>query len=417
MPNYCIEFNEQGHTYLAHYGINGQRWGIRNGPPYPLDYKSHSAAEKRSNPKRLLQGHTNGVTHSKDLDPFGYESKTNEQIARDVLKKNPNAAVANPDLKNWLRTHKKELLIGAGVIGTVAIGAYIATQSSIPIDAIGRLSKDGKEKTPNELLASKLIEAIKKEQVRESYGGFNSNEERFVAQWLKADMHRFDPITPEEFANLPDDDGVVLKAGAKMFRMSKGEHARLRSGIEYISFGEDRERYKGFLPQMWRANSLFAKPNMFYESELSAKTLIKAPGKKESIRILEQVMKRANPGISDELIHSYVLKNFYKLQLNLADRDNGISKQYFKEVSARGFNAVIDFNDAGRLADKPLILLNGAQLANVDSIKQYSLSDVKKVFKDVKLPSGTEDFNINMWNLEDKADEYRPYIAIYAGTV
>ena len=42
--------------YLEHHGIEGQKWGRRNGPPYPLDYKSHSAEEKRKNPKSLLSG-------------------------------------------------------------------------------------------------------------------------------------------------------------------------------------------------------------------------------------------------------------------------------------------------------------------------------------------------------------------------
>lgn len=37
--------------YLIHYGIDGQKWGVRNGPPYPLSPSSHSAAEKRANKK------------------------------------------------------------------------------------------------------------------------------------------------------------------------------------------------------------------------------------------------------------------------------------------------------------------------------------------------------------------------------
>lgn len=32
--------------YLAHHGILGQKWGKKNGPPYPLDYKKLSAEEK-----------------------------------------------------------------------------------------------------------------------------------------------------------------------------------------------------------------------------------------------------------------------------------------------------------------------------------------------------------------------------------
>ena len=32
-------------TYLMHHGRKGQKWGRRNGPPYPLDYKKLSPEE------------------------------------------------------------------------------------------------------------------------------------------------------------------------------------------------------------------------------------------------------------------------------------------------------------------------------------------------------------------------------------
>ena len=34
--------------YLQHSGILNQRWGVRNGPPYPLKPSQYSAAEKRA---------------------------------------------------------------------------------------------------------------------------------------------------------------------------------------------------------------------------------------------------------------------------------------------------------------------------------------------------------------------------------
>lgn len=39
---YKITYNEE----LSHHGIAGQKWGHRNGPPYPLDASAHSKAEK-----------------------------------------------------------------------------------------------------------------------------------------------------------------------------------------------------------------------------------------------------------------------------------------------------------------------------------------------------------------------------------
>lgn len=36
-----------GKTYLVHHGILGQKWGKRNGPPYPLDESDKSSVEKK----------------------------------------------------------------------------------------------------------------------------------------------------------------------------------------------------------------------------------------------------------------------------------------------------------------------------------------------------------------------------------
>ena len=39
--------------YLKHYGILGQKWGVRNGPPYPLTGGSYSPSEKRAKYKKI----------------------------------------------------------------------------------------------------------------------------------------------------------------------------------------------------------------------------------------------------------------------------------------------------------------------------------------------------------------------------
>ena len=44
MEYYGIHYD----SVIEHHGIKGQKWGDRNGPPYPLDAGSHSAAQKKA---------------------------------------------------------------------------------------------------------------------------------------------------------------------------------------------------------------------------------------------------------------------------------------------------------------------------------------------------------------------------------
>lgn len=38
--------------YLAHFGIDGMRWGVQNGPPYPLSRQDHNKVVKKGQKKR-----------------------------------------------------------------------------------------------------------------------------------------------------------------------------------------------------------------------------------------------------------------------------------------------------------------------------------------------------------------------------
>ena len=53
---------------LMHHGIRGQKWGEKNGPPYPLDYQSHSSAEKKENPKLSIDGNPDTGKKRKGLN-------------------------------------------------------------------------------------------------------------------------------------------------------------------------------------------------------------------------------------------------------------------------------------------------------------------------------------------------------------
>ena len=74
---------------LSHHGILGQKWGKKNGPPYPLDESDHSASERKAGWKKSLDKEK--------------KSKSGEFISK----------------------HKKEILIGSAAV--LAGAAYYAT--------------------------------------------------------------------------------------------------------------------------------------------------------------------------------------------------------------------------------------------------------------------------------------------------
>lgn len=96
---------QRSQGYLSHHGILGQKWGKKNGPPYPLGSGDHSASEKKAGWKKSLGGGRNENM---------YESKrTAQNIKSDHS--------LTDEQKKWI----KRGLIAAGVTMTVVGGMYL----------------------------------------------------------------------------------------------------------------------------------------------------------------------------------------------------------------------------------------------------------------------------------------------------
>lgn len=95
---------------LEHHGIIGQRWGKKNGPPYPLDPADHSASERKAGWRKSLSGGDSTSSSSKERkglakifgrksDPKQQEDKNNNssKIKGVTFSKGATGIVANSE--------------------------------------------------------------------------------------------------------------------------------------------------------------------------------------------------------------------------------------------------------------------------------------------------------------------------------
>lgn len=104
---------------LCHHGIKGQKWGTRNGPPYPLNDSDHSSSEKKA-----ARGGSSGGDSSKKkkirhpkIDIFKKKRKSSHRELTDEEKENLKTAAIG---------------VGAGLATGAAIagGLYLAQRHS-----------------------------------------------------------------------------------------------------------------------------------------------------------------------------------------------------------------------------------------------------------------------------------------------
>ena len=317
---------------LTHHGIKGQKWGVRNGPPYPITLEDHSKTEKKARWQYSLNKNSSNESWLKKISDYSTEAG---KFTFKRKKRNGNANKASSKTTNPLQERilsplkKTGLMVSNGIYSKDIKAHKLLTLR--PMDDEGIRIKKGaivqhvmstptKDLTNRDYLFVAATEADKK-----NYGGF------FAA--LTKYRNNVDQMYKMEMTALTD---IV----------SPSKKERVDTFLEI--YREDPAHVARQLAEFNKRN---------YAGQY-----------KESV---------------DELIEKYSnmpmreLKNmgYYTYANSWFDPEAGTLKDMRSKLEKKGYNAIIDDNDKRSFVQSqaPLIVFN--IMENLGDIKVSNLTN------------------------------------------
>ena len=224
--------NDFESDYLAHHGILGQKWGVKNGPPYPLGVSNHSQSEKKAGWKKSLKDSYIGAMDKKAANrqskadsyaqKYGKRSQvldTKARIAKeeaDKVRSVKQKKVADKQVenKNHLTDEQKRMIRN----GAIAAGAALAVVGGMYLYKKGKLNpthiaffRYGKNMDLSNLSNEAFVisKTHKLQRVtNNSIEDYIGEGKSIYASFTKKDNHLYKEIMPK-YINEWDAQGII----------------------------------------------------------------------------------------------------------------------------------------------------------------------------------------------------------------
>lgn len=340
--------------YLEHHGINGQKWGKRNGPPYPLDYDDHTAEQKRENKKSVIgnyENHNEKDTSSSQSDSVKKSSSTQEKSENKVVERSSSTGQVKTDFSSIKETDNDK--------------STAKTEKEKQSEKTEKDRQSLHDRRKAALLEKGLTEEQAEAQIK--------FENRAMAIAAATAVALGVGVTYGLVRQHNMDTDFTLKGGTNMFRVSTSGEASVQDMFYATTNKADSKKYAGMYAKQLNGELLGA-PNGkdVYQKMLSPKSDIRIAGAKTGKEVYEQLystdaaFKKAHFGMSYDMFNKEAI---------MTNKNSGETKKFFDALQEKGYGGVIDINDSkysGYEANRPVILFNQKSNINVDSVSKLS---------------------------------------------
>lgn len=340
---------EEACEYLKHHGIKGMKWGVR---------KEEDLAGRMSVPPKPP------ISKAGKIGEIDLSDKADEyhRLAGGIAQRagvNSHLAAAKygpPGMQAQIeRQHQvdREKLKKAALIAGVGIGAAAAGF------AVYKLNQSG------------AFENLPGMDLKKEFALLGTNQKAYGSAVDGLDLNW--------------EHGVNLPKGSIIRRLSSvAETVPRPEGFYAAHLDSDVESYKAILPTFWQQWGVGSAKAGGFLNHYQANDAIRAPSGKESFGLFKDLL-----GTNDsfkELATMWLPKGasgsterelkqlFVDHSAQWADKTDPLTQEWFKEVQKRGYNALIDFNDAGKLGKTPIRVLDG-NMFNIVKNEPQSLND------------------------------------------
>jgi hypothetical protein len=389
---------------LYHHGILGQKWGKKNGPPYPLGVSDHSSSEKKAGWRKSLT------------------NTENRQYNVDIETAKNNVKKAKADYKKTYRAYNKNTLGGA-----------IYNKKEIKkVNQAAKQEEYAKEDLKSEKVKSKLNNEKAISQRRVNLEQYYQNkgmtdEEAAIAAYKREKTEKIvaaaatlTVVAAASYVAYKHYDQTVDKIipqDTVLKRISTNGDQSVKDAFYAVIGKENEQKHIGLSDERkyaglygWR---LSAVGNNVFQKSIKVDNGLKVASEKSATKSLQNLvnqdasyvkkmkdtldfkrdfMCKLNSTPKQRATVDKALKSLSKgkidtnvyeaINYQLADHDSEITKGFYKQLISDGYDAIIDVNDkklSGYMANKPVIVFNSKNVT-VEKVRQIGAEEIQKEY-------------------------------------